>query len=81
MYEPLDMSTLYRVSQEEFQANVDCMLEKVKSGCSPILICRDGKPNLLLFGWDDYMHRFGMLYTAEEIAEIEEACRQYKDDV
>ena len=48
MYEPLDMSTLYRVSQEEFQANVDCMLEKVESGCSPILICRDGKPNLLV---------------------------------
>lgn len=35
MYEPLDMSTLYRVSQEEFQANVDCMLEKSSPAAVP----------------------------------------------
>jgi hypothetical protein len=79
MSESLDLSKCYRVTREEFQANVDCMLEMVESGCSPILIYTEGKPDLLLFGWSDYLERFGCLYTAEQIAEIEEACRNYKE--
>jgi hypothetical protein len=56
------------------------MREKVESGCSPILIYAEGKPDLLLFGWSDYLERFGSLYTAEQIAEIEEACRYKEQD-
>lgn len=72
----IDLEKLYRVSREDIEKDFDAVLEKVDSGISPILIRSEGCPDLLLFGWDDYLARFGCLYTTEEIAAIEEACKK-----
>lgn len=72
----IDLEKLYRVSREDIEKDFDAVLEKVDSGISPILIRSVDCPDLLLFGWDDYLAQFGCLYTAEEIAAIEEACKK-----
>ena len=52
---------------------------RVENGESPILIWNAGNPDLLLFGWKDYLSRFPTLHTPEEIAEIEAACFEMKE--
>jgi len=77
--ESIDLNALYSVTREELIADFDRILDMVVSGCSPILIKADGKPDLLLFGWDDYMKRFGVLYSQKEIDRINELCKNYRE--
>ena len=79
MMESIDLNALYSVTREELIADFDRILDMVVSGCSPILIKADGKPDLLLFGWDDYMKRFGVLYSKKEIDRINELCKNYRE--
>ena len=79
MMESIDLNALYSVTREELIADFDRILDMVVSGCSPILIKADGKPDLLLFGWDDYMKRFGALYSQKEIDRINELCKNYRE--
>ena len=76
MMKEINYESLFSVSREYFEKNFDSVLEKVDSGISPIRIRSEGEIDLLLFGWNDYMSQFGSLYTAEELAEIERACRE-----
>ncbi len=76
----IDLENLCCVTREDVENDLDSILEKVDSGVSPILIRSKGLADLLLFGWDDFLERFGCLYTAEEIAEIEEACERYGEN-
>jgi len=75
----IDLEKLYKVTREEFCADVDAVLEKVKE-TSPILIRSEGEPDLLLFDYNHYMKLFGCLYTKEQIAEIEAGCANCKED-
>lgn len=70
----LDIEKLPSVTREELEQNVDAVMERVKAGESPILIRNEGRADLLLFGWEDYLRRFSTLHTLEEIKEIEAAC-------
>lgn len=74
----IDLEKLYKVTREEFCANVDAVLDKVKE-TSPILIRSEGEPDLLLFDYKQYMDLFGFLYTEEQIAEIEAGCASYEE--
>ena len=74
----LDLENLYKVTREEFCADVDAVLDKVKE-TSPILIRSEGEPDLLLFDYKQYMDLFGFLYTEEQIAEIEAGCANCKE--
>lgn len=74
----IDLEKLYKVTREEFCANVDAVLDKVKE-TSPILIRNEGEPDLLLFDYKQYMDLFGFLYTEEQIAEIEAGCASYEE--
>lgn len=69
---------VYKVTREEFCADVDAVLDKVKE-TSPILIRSEGEPDLLLFDYKQYMDLFGFLYTEEQIAEIEAGCANCKE--
>lgn len=75
----IDLEKLYKVTRKEFENDVDAVLDKVKE-TSPILIRSEGEPDLLLFDYSHYMKLFGCLYTEEQIAEIEAACANYKED-
>ena len=75
----IDLEKLYKVTRKEFENDVDAVLDKVKE-TSPILIRSEGEPDLLLFDYSHYMKLFGCLYTEEQIAEIESACANYKED-
>ena len=74
----IDLEKLYKVTREEFCADVDAVLDKVKE-TSPILIRSEGEPDLLLFDYKQYMDLFGFLYTEEQIAEIEAGCASYEE--
>ena len=74
----LDLEKLYKVTREEFCADLDAVLDKVKE-TSPILIRSEGEPDLLLFDYKHYMDLFGFLYTEEQIAEIEAGCANCKE--
>ena len=75
----IDIEELPFVTREELEQNVDAVLARIESGESPILIRNAGNPDLLLFGWEDYLSRFPTLHTSEEIAEIEAACLEMKE--
>ena len=74
----IDLEKLYKVTREEFCADVDAVLDKVKE-TSPILIRSEGETDLLLFDYKQYMDLFGFLYTEEQIAEIEACCANCKE--
>ena len=75
----IDIEELPFVTREELEQNVDAVLARIENGESPILIRNAGNPDLLLFGWEDYLSRFPTLHTSEEIAEIEAACLEMKE--
>ncbi len=76
----LGMDEMYTVTREQFIADPDAVFDKVSSGCSPILITADGKPDLLMFSWEDYKRRFALLYTPEEIRRIEEEFAKHEEE-
>ena len=71
----VDVEKMYTVTQAELETDLDAILEKVDTGGGPIRILGDNGKSYLLFSWEDYMEQFGCLYSAEELAEIEAACR------
>jgi hypothetical protein len=77
----LDINALFSISSEELSGNFDSVLLKVDLGYSPILIKTDNQRDLLLFGWDDYMKRFGCLLTQEELDQIHKLCKHSEVDV
>ena len=71
----VDLEKLNTVTQAELETDLDAILEKVDVGGGPIRILGDNGKSYLLFSWEEYMEQFGYLYSAEELAEIEAACR------
>ena len=78
--ELLGISELYTVTREQVEQELETVLNMVDEGRSPILITANGKPNLLLFGWEDYKHRFLHLYPPEEFERIEEEVRKHQEE-
>lgn len=78
VWSKIDIEKLPSVTREELEQNVDAIMERVEAGESPILIRSAGNADLLLFGWEDYLRRFSMFHTPEEIKEIEAACLNAK---
>ena len=72
----LDYDALPSVTEDAFIKDPDAYLEKVSQGESPYLIISNSGSKLLLFDWEDYWRRFGMLYPDGERERIEAACRQ-----
>jgi PHD/YefM family antitoxin component YafN of YafNO toxin-antitoxin module len=77
--ERINIERLPSVTREEWEQNVDVIMERVEGGESPILILNAGKADALLFSWEDYWRRFSTLHTPEELAEIEAACLEMKE--
>ena len=63
----LNLDELHTITREHFASHFDEVLEMVNNGCSPICIIEDGKNDLLLFDWDDYMRRFSALLSPEDL--------------
>lgn len=78
--ELLGISELYTVTRERIEQELETVLSMVDEGQSPILIIDDGKPDLLLFGWEDYKHRFSYLYPPEEFDRLEKELRRYREE-
>ena len=76
----LDVEELITVTRDELEDRLDEILEKIDEGCSPVLIVADGKPDLLLFGWDDYKRRFALLYSQDAWQSIEAELTRHKED-
>ena len=69
-----DVEKLTRVTKEDCERDLSAVLERLEQSGSPILICGEGKPDLLLFKWEDIK---GCI-PEEERKAIETACRNYK---
>ncbi len=68
--------SFYTVTREELIGQFDEILDNIHAGRSPALVVADGKPDLLVFDWEDYWSRFGILEPPGEKERIEELCRQ-----
>ena len=71
----VDIEKLPTVTIADMEADLDGILEKVDAGGGPIRILGDNGKSYLLFSWEEYMEQFGCLYSAEQLAGIEAACR------
>lgn len=80
MKELLGISELYTVTRERIEQELETVLSMVDEGQSPILITDDGKPDLLLFSWEDYKRRFSHLCSSDELERLEEEIRQYREE-
>ena len=67
-----DIDKLTRVTREDCERDLSAVLERLEQSGSPILICGEGKPDLLLFRWEDVKG----CYSEKERKAIEEACRE-----
>lgn len=68
--EKYDVDKLTRVTREDCERDLEAVLERLEQTSSPILICGEGKPDLLQFKWEDIK---GFISEDERKA-IEEAC-------
>ena len=69
-----DIDKLTRVTRGDCEKDLEAVLERLEQSGGPILICGEGKPDLLLFKWKDIK---GCILEEEQKA-IEMACRNYK---
>lgn len=75
----LGVDELYTVTREQVKQELETVLDMIDAGHSPILITVDGKPDLLMFSWEDYKRRFALFYPLEEFERIEEEFRRYEE--
>ena len=68
--------SFYTETREELISRFDEIMDKIHGGRSPALVVADGEPDLLVFDWEDYWRRFGILEPPGEKERIEELCRQ-----
>ena len=75
--EKLNLDNIPHFKQAELERRMDDVLQLIDEGHSPVMI--HDRNNFLMFAWEDFLNRFGWLYTKEEIAAIEAACREYEE--
>ena len=80
MKELIGISELYTVTREWIGQDLETVLSMVDEGHSPILITADGKPDLLLFSWEDYKRRFSHLCSPDELERLEEEIRKFREE-
>ena len=77
--ELLGVSELPNVTREQVERDLESVLDLIDKGHGPVLITADGKPDLLMFSWQDYKRRFSILYPLGEFERIEEEMRRSKE--
>lgn len=77
--EKLNLDNIPHFKQAELERRMDDVLQLIDEGHSPVMIHDRNDRCFLMFAWKDFMNRFGWLYTQEEIAAIEAACREYEE--
>ena len=63
------------ITRQEAEADFRLLLDMVEQSHEPLFICNDGKPELVLFRWEDYWNRFSDLFPAGERERVEDLCR------
>lgn len=79
--ELLGVSELPTVTREQVERDLESVLDLIDKGRSPVLITADGKPDLLMFSWQDYKRRFSILYPPGELERIEEEMRRCEEEL
>ena len=77
--ELIDLENIPHIKQAELEHRMDDVMGLIDEGRSPVVIHSDNGHRLLMFSWDDFFQRFGWLYSNEEKAAIEVACKEYKE--
>lgn len=75
----LELEKLPQFQERELKNRMDAVFELIDEGKSPVVIHMESGKDFLVFGWEDYFERFGMLYTESEIEAIQAACRAYRE--
>lgn len=78
--EKLNLEIIPHFKQAELERRMDDVLQLIDEGQSPVMIHDRNGRRFLMFAWEDYFARFGWLYTKEEKAAIEVACREYEEN-
>ena len=77
--ERINLESIPHFKQAELERRTDDVLQLIDEGQSPVVIHSNNGRRLLMFGWDDFFRRFGWLYSEEEKAAIDAACREYEE--
>lgn len=75
------VSELLTVTREQVEQDLESVLDLIDEGHDPVLITADGKPDLLMFSWQDYKRRFSILYPPGELERIEEEMQRNKEEL
>ena len=78
--EKLNLDNIPHFKQAELDRRMDDVLQLIDEGHSPVMIHDRNDRRFLMFAWEDFFNRFGWLYTHEEKAAIEAACREYEEN-
>lgn len=78
--EKLNLEIIPHFKQAELERRMDDVLQLIDEGQSPAMIHDRNGRRFLMFAWEDFFARFGWLYTKEEKAAIEVACREYEEN-
>lgn len=79
--EMLGGSELPTVIREQVEQDLESILDLIDNGCGSVLITAYGKPDLLMFRWQDYKRRFSILYPPGELERIEEEMQRNKEEL
>ena len=77
--ELIGLENIPHIKQAELERRMEAVMGLIDEGRSPVVIHSDNGYRLLMFGWDDFFQRFGWLYSNEEKAAIEAACKEYEE--
>lgn len=77
--ELLGVVELTTVTREQIEQDLESVLDLIDKGRGPVLITADGKPDLLMFSWEDYKRRFSILYPSGELERVEKEMRRSKE--
>ena len=75
----LNLENILTVTREQLIEDMDNILEQIDRGSGPVMVIAEGKPDLMLFAWEDYKRRFSMIYPPDEFKRLENMFKENCD--
>jgi len=75
----LNLENILTVTREQLIEDTDSILEQIDRGSGPVMVIAEGKPDLMLFAWEDYKRCFSMICPLDEFKRLENMFKENCD--
>lgn len=75
----LDFDKLPHFQEKELKTRFDDVFQLIDEGNGPVVVEMENGKQFIVFSWEDYMERFGILHSKEELEAIIKACKESEE--